>query len=151
MANIREPIYAALFTLLQTMIINGMPTPSFSRRFQSWDVVDVVACPYVIQQQFDEDAQQQAKQMMGLTLWESTVNVWIYFDASNPSAIPDQTYNNIMDALETALKPSSPTRKQTLGGLVINTWIEGKTLYSDGAQDGKAVILAQVKVLRQGM
>jgi hypothetical protein len=151
MANIREPIYAALFDLIQTMNINDMPTPSFSRRYQSWDVVDVVACPYVIQQQFDEDAQQETKQVFGLTMWESTVNIWIYFDASNPSAIPDQTYNNIMDALETALKPLPPTRKQTLGGLVINTWIEGKTLYSDGAQDGKAVILAQVKVLRNGL
>ena len=151
MANIREPIYATLFDLIQTMDIADMPTPSFSRRYQSWDVVDVVACPYVIQQQFDEDAQQETKQVFGLTMWESTVNIWIYFDASNPSAIPDQTYNNIMDALETALAPPPPTRKQTLGGLVINTWIEGKTLYSDGAQDGKAVILAQIKMLRKGL
>jgi hypothetical protein len=145
---IREPIYAALFKLLQTITIEGMATPAFSRRFQHWENVDVVACPVVYQQQYEENAQQQN---MGLTSWENVVNVWVYFDASNPSAIPDQTYNNIMDALERALTPPPPQRKQTLGGLVTHAWIDGKVLYSDGAQDGKAVFIIPVKILKQGL
>lgn len=145
---IREPIYAALFTLIQKMKIEGMATPSFSRRYQHWDQVDVMAAPAIFQQQYEEEAQQQE---MGLTKWQNTVNLWIYFDASNNNAIPDQTYNNIMDAVEAVLTPPPPQRKQTLGGLVTHVWIDGKVPYSDGALDNKAVFLVQIKVLKQGL
>lgn len=150
----RQPIYDALYALVQkTMLTVPLPNgsekiPSFSNRFTHWSQVSVAQMPAVNMQQYEEEADQVNN--MGLTRWRSTVNVWIYFNASNPQALPDQTYNAVLDALETALKPSPTTGRQSLGGLVTHTWIDGKVPYSDGALDHKAVILVQIKILWGG-
>ena len=56
----------------------------------------------------------------------------------------------IVDALEGAFKPSPVTGRQTLNDTVTHAWVDGKVLYSDGALDRKAVILAQIHLLWSG-
>lgn len=150
MANQREAIYEALFTLLQTTAPSLIEIPTFSRRFQHWEKVPINQMPALFMQQYEEEAT-QLPDAMALTKWVSTVNVWMYFNATNPTALPDQTYNNLLDGLELALKPPpGQSGRQTLGGLVTHVWISGKIPYSDGALDRKAVILVQLKVMWNG-
>lgn len=144
----REQIYSALFTQLQTMAPSLISIPTFSRRFTHWSQVPPNLLPACFQQQYEETSDQQGN--MGLTRWHSIVNVWFYYSAMNTNALPDQTYNNVIDALEAALKPPTPSGKQTLGGVVTHAWLDGKIPYSDGATDKKAVILAQIHLLWSG-
>ena len=151
MAISRENIYAACFTQLQQLaqiILSTVPVPLFSRRFKHWSQVPINLMPACYMQQYEETADQQSN--MGLTRWHSLVNMWFYFSAENYNALPDQTYNAIVDALEGAFKPSPVTGRQTLNDTVTHAWVDGKVLYSDGALDRKAVILAQIHLLWSG-
>jgi hypothetical protein len=148
----REPIYAALYALLQTAAPQGFTINTFSRRFQSWDSTNLPQLPALFMQEYEETADQDSgdPSAMGLYRWISTVNVWIYFSAQNPNALPDQVFNALVDSMETVMQPSPQTGRQTLGGLVTHAWIDGRIMYSDGALDKKAVILLQVKILWGG-
>lgn len=144
----RENIYEACFQQIQTTSPSLIQIPLFSRRFKHWDKVDLRFFPACYMQQYEETGDQENN--MGLTRWKSTVNVWFYFNAINPNNFPDETYNNLIDALEVAFKPSPVTGRLTLGGLVTHCWLDGKIYYSDGALDHKAVILAQIHLLWNG-
>ena len=147
----RSDIYDACFNPLQTMapfLPGTTKNPEFSRRFKHWSQVPINLFPACFMQQYEETADQS--QAMGLTRWHSLVNVWFYFNAQNYNALPDDTFNSILDSLEAAFKPPTPNGLQTLGGTVTHAWVDGKVMYSDGALDHKAVIVAQIHLLWGG-
>lgn len=62
--------------------------------------------PALFMQQFEEQADQED---MGLYRWNSTVNVWLYFAANNPNAVPHQVYNALVDSIEEVMQPEPQT------------------------------------------
>jgi len=79
-----------------------------------------------------------------------TVHLVIYTDSSNPDVPGSIEQNNILDAIEAALKPIGAdivTGRQTLGGLVSHCYISSVDLRDPGDLDGTGILIIAVQVL----
>jgi hypothetical protein len=137
----REPIYKALFKLLSN--IDGLVTTS--RILAHWDDVSPNMQPAL----YMCNDTQQAEQITGFpTKYLLGAKVWIYAHRDTADEVPSAQINNILDALDEALKPvSSPTYKQTLGGLVEHCWISGAIETDEGTLGNQAVAIVPIQML----
>ena len=144
----RETVYTRLFNLIATTPVPGGGTWNLKgRRVLDWDDVPPASQPAIFLHQTTQTADQN--QAMFLTKWELNALVWIYFrtDASKDQATnPDTAVNAYLDAFEATIDPV-PGRKQTLGGLVENCWINGVCLSNSGVDDGQGVIMIPLTLL----
>lgn len=137
----RETIYKALFARLEA--IDGIQT--CSRILQHWDDVSPNMQPAIYMAQDT----QLAEQVTGFpTKYLLGAKVWIYAHRDTGEVVPSAQVNNILDALDEALKPApSPTNKQTLGGLVEHCWISGAIETDEGTLGNQAVAIVPIQML----
>ena len=148
MRNSRESIYNALLALLKTTLTAG-PNPqvqTFSRVWRPHTDYSAAQLPAVV---LDERKEKSTVEKLGAApLYHLFVDLWIYQAAPTVSQVPGQettipmtAINNLIDMLDgsqsalssvpqppLAQPPFNGTGNQTLGGLVIHSWIEGDIL-----------------------
>ena len=140
----REPVYAALFALLQEA--GGFATAS--RRLRHWSDVAAIEQPALFLAQKSETAEQRR----GLpTRWACDVDIYLYCHAPDARTSPATILNPLLDAVEAALAPVSQDlvlrNAQTLGGLAYQAWINGKIETDEGTLGDQAVAIVPVRVL----
>ena len=139
----REPIYAALFALVQS-------TASFvtvSRRLRHWSDVAAAEQPALFQIQKSEAAEERRPLPVK---WRVSVDLYLYAHAPDELTPPATVLNPLLDALEAALAPDPVSHVQTLGGLVQHCWIAGRIQTDEGVLGGQSVAIVPVEILVSG-
>lgn len=136
----REPIYAALFVLLQ-----GIPgIVSASRKLKHWNDVPKVDQPALFMAQGGQTAQAVTGQP---TKWVLNLKIYLYVNTSDPTQSPAEIMNPLLDAICNALEPSPAVGKQTLGGLAHYCRIDGGIETDEGTLGDQAVAIIPVEIL----
>ena len=79
---------------------------------------------------------------------ELMVSAVFYNDVgANENAIPSTVINAALDALDAALKPTTPSGLCTLGGLVESAQISGKVERVHGAKTGRSLASVPIKIV----
>lgn len=116
---------------------------TFSRRFQFWD--QVTEQPALFLRDADEELSYPNTVLQEQIM---KAEIWIYSNAGqNPDLAPAAALNNLLDAVQAAFAPDSPTRQFTLGGLVAWCRMVGKIEKSPGDLDGQAIAVADVEII----
>lgn len=136
----REAALSALLTLL-TGAYAWANTPT--RRLSMWDKVPKEQQPALFQ--FEGDAQPYRWSQYALPIREISVQLFVYVDSSDPTAVPAQQISAIMDALDAALLTKTG-QKQTLGGTCDWCRIDGIVTPDPGDIDGQGLILVPIKI-----
>jgi hypothetical protein len=130
----RETIFEALLAQVATAAFaNGAPAlQTASRKFVDW-----TQCPpgdqpaAFLVHGFEHASQGRAT---GQTSWRVKAVLFVYCQHSSDSqAIPGQQLNEVLDAIENALKPPPWDDRQTLGGIVAHAFIDGEIPISEGS------------------
>ncbi|MGH6990168.1 MAG: hypothetical protein ACREFD_14675 [Stellaceae bacterium] len=140
----REPIYGALFALIQSAA--GFATAS--RRLRHWSDVAAIEQPALFMVQKSETAEQQR----GLPAkWSCDVDLYLYCHAPDETSAPTTILNPLLDAVEAALMPLSgedlAINTRTLGGLAYRAFINGKIETDEGTLGGQSVAIVPVRIL----
>jgi hypothetical protein len=136
----REPIYAALFATLSA----AAPFVTSSRRLRHWSDVGPAEQPSLFLVQKSETAQRHK----GLPpKWILAIDLFVYARAPDDVTSAATVLNPLIDAIESALAPATPTATQTLGGLVEHAWIAGKIETDEGVLGGQAVAIVPIEIL----
>ncbi|HXS41985.1 MAG TPA: hypothetical protein VN766_17480 [Stellaceae bacterium] len=140
---IREPIYAALFALLQS----AAPFVTASRRLRHWSDVGAAEQPALFMIQKSEAAEERRPLPIK---WRASVELYLYAQAPDEATPPSMVMNPLLDALEAALAPDPASHVQTLGGLVQHCWIAGRITTDEGVLGGQSVAIVPVEILVSG-
>jgi hypothetical protein len=138
----REPIYSALFNLLQS----AYAWKKSSRILEHWSDVDRFNQPCMFMTQNGEQAVIQTRQP---TVWVLNVRVFVYahsqtFNGETPSII----LNTLLDVIDSKMKPAYAAQDtQTLGGLVHYARIEGNIETDEGYLGEQAVAIIPITML----
>ena len=152
----REDIFSALFALISTgeglagtiAWGAGESLAYTSRRVKLWD--DLPSQPALCQAEHDETYAQATRLPFKRTL---TASWLIYHRAGgDPSVVPAQTSNAILDAVEALFSPAPtdpgwPDQRLTLGGRVHHCFISGRVFKDPGDLDGQALIIVPITIL----
>lgn len=145
----RESILEALLTVISTATISSQPAfKTISRKFQMWDQVPVGLQPACFLRQLPGRVDQ--REDFGLNRWELRCGIWIYAKYSPATGtIPAVLLNNLIDAVEKAILPSPAFPMQTLGGLVVNCWLNGDVIIDEGnlPNDDQAIAMLPCTIL----
>jgi hypothetical protein len=141
----REAIMQALFTLVS----GAYPFATTSRRLKLWDNVAPGDMPALFQfEGGQDDALYEEDLLLRRTL---KARLFIYVDAKDESIVGASAINAILDALDSALAPSSfadqLANRQTLGGLVSSARIQGPVLKDPGDLDGIGLIVVPITIV----
>lgn len=134
----REPIYAALFSLLS----NSASFNTKSRRLKMWPDVNKADQPAIFQIQKNEQAVTVTNMP---TRWTLKVDVYLYANTSDHTQSPSQILNPLLDAITAALKPAG--ENQTLGGLVSYCRIAGAIETDEGVLGDQSVAIIPIEIL----
>lgn len=139
----REPIYAALFGLLET----AADFTVAERRLRHWSSVSPAEQPALFMAQKTELA--SVKALGAATVWTLAVDVYVYVHSSDPYLAPASVLNPLIDAVEAALAPSAATGLQDLGlpAMVQHAYISGKVETDEGVLGDQAVAVVPVEIL----
>lgn len=114
----RQPIYDAIFDILQSMGDLGLNI-YYGRRLLTADNQPI---PAVILRSFSEDTRRQQYGIPRITTFSA--NLFIYTrDSEDPAVNPENQLFTILNAIEETLYPGPGLELQTLGGLVRDVWI----------------------------
>lgn len=137
----REQIMQSLFNLVSGAA--GFVTTG--RRLKLWTDVAANAKPALFMYEPD-DMYSLGNQYTQVV--EMNVDLFIYTAPGMDSGVtPVSIMNPLLDAIDTALKPSPINNRQTLGGLVSHCWIDGKVMKDPGDIDGDGIAVIPVKIL----
>jgi len=138
----REAIYQALFALLE----GCAPFKTTSRRVKLWTDVNPGEKPALFLAQRNQSyAQGSTATPQAVTL---KADIYVYTNVGkDPNTVPATQLNDILDAVDNALKGDAMTGNQTLGGKVHHCWIEGDIMIDPGDLDGDGVAVIPVKIL----
>jgi len=146
----REPIFAALFALGQTIRWTDprtQATVSFgysNRRIQTSDQIPGELTPALLQGVGPEDF----KAAPGLPAKRILSANWlIYYKPYLTPVTTDPLTNAILDGVEAVFVPDSVSGDVTLGGLVAHAWIEGEVFKAAGDLNDQAMIVVPIKLL----
>ena len=139
----REPIYAALFALIQS----AAPFVTTSRRLRHWSDVAAAEQPALFMIQKSETAEERRPLPIK---WRARVDLYLYAQAGGELTAPASVVNPLLDALEAALAPDPVSHVQTLGGLVQHCWIAGKIETDEGVLGGQTVAIVPIELLVSG-
>lgn len=134
-------------SLAPTAAAAGVPmTTGFlttGRRLIPWN--QVTSQPAMFLRDGDEELQYNDTL---LQLQEIEAEIWIYANAGqDPNAVPSTALNNLIDAIQCAVKPDMPgTYRFTLGGLVQWCRLQGRLLKDPGDTSGQAIALIPVVI-----
>jgi hypothetical protein len=139
----REPIYAALFGLLET----AADFTAVDRRLRHWSDVSPAEQPALFMAQKTELA--SVKTLGAPTVWTLAVDLYVYAHSSDPYLAPATVLNPLLDAVEAALAPSATTGIQDLGlpAMVQHAYISGKIETDEGVLGDQAVAIVPVEIL----
>lgn len=139
----RKAIFTALLALAQNVTWGaGEVFDETSRRFKMWDKAPARA---LYQVELDEEIRSQDGQLDRTTLRANWV---IYHRAGkDQSAVPADTTAEILDAIASAIHPTLPGARQTLGGLAYRVFISGKIIKAEGDLDGQTMIVVPITIL----
>lgn len=152
MALDREAIFAALFALTQNVTFGPSSSPivTRSRVIELPSEVSASQQPWLGQAEHTE----LVGQATGLPYRHVLHADWIAYHRAGdaPGAIPTQTNNWILQALEKALEPTvyDPgfvERRNTLQGLVHHCFIEGTVIRDPGDMDKQGLLIVPIKLL----
>lgn len=155
----REPIYAALFALIQANTTYSpqveqpsqpaaqVPFTTYSRRLRIFDSVDLSEMPYCCLTTGNEEHETKLPGMRDLIRIKP--QIFIYLPTPDPT-VPGTIWNPIMDQLQ-SLFPSATQDpqlgKQTLNGLVQHVIIKGEVKVFEGTLDNKLVGIVPLEIL----
>lgn len=149
----REPIYQAVFAFFAALTLPTVPvpTPAFklaTRQLKHWDDVAGEDTPALLMQQRRESANRRK----GLpTIWTCDITLFLYVTTNantDPTQIPAQILNPLLDAIEAALVVDDPINNAcTLGGLVSHCAIQGAIESFDGDLGDEAVVTVPIQFL----
>src|SRR5690348_10408070 len=118
----REQIMQALFNLVSGAA--GFVTTG--RRLKLWNKLSASETPALFMYERD-DVYTLGNQYLQVV--EMNVDLFVYTKPGMGSGVtPVSIMNPLLDAIDTALKPSPVNNRQTLGGLVSHCWIDGKVM-----------------------
>jgi hypothetical protein len=139
----REPIYAALFGLLET----AAHFTVVDRRLRHWNDVSPAEQPALFMAQRNELA--SVKTLGAPTVWTLVVDLYVYVHSSDPYVAPATVLNPLIDAVEAALAPSAATGVRDLGlpATVQHAYISGKVETDEGVLGDQAVAIVPVEIL----
>jgi hypothetical protein len=140
---IREPIYAALFTL----VAGAASFVTISRRLRHWSDIGAAEQPALFMIQKSENAEERRPLPVK---WRASVDLYLYVQAPDELTSPATVLNPLLDAVEAALAPDPVGHVQTLGGLVSHCWIAGRIQTDEGVLGGQAVAIVPVEILVSG-
>ena len=139
----REPIYAALFGLIETAADFAV----VDRRLRHWSDVSPAEQPALFMAQKTELA--NVKTLGAPTVWTLAVDLYLYAHSSDPYLAPATVLNPLVDAVEAALAPSATTGLQDLGlpASVQHAYINGKIETDEGVLGDQAVAIVPLEIL----
>ena len=139
----REPIYAALFELVES----AAAFVTAERRLRHWSDVAPPEQPALFMTQKSETA---AVKALGAPLvWTLTVELYLYAHSSDPRLSPATVLNPLIDAVEAALAPAPTTGLQNLGlaAMVQHAMIAGKIETEEGVLGDQAIAIIPIEIL----
>jgi hypothetical protein len=139
----REPIYAALFELIES----AAAFVTAERRLRHWSDVAPAEQPALFQSQKSEVG---AVKVLGApTVWTLNVELYLYTHSSDPYQTPVTLLNPLVDAVEAALAPAATTGVQDLGlpAMVQHAYIAGKIETDEGVLGDQAIAIIPVEIL----
>lgn len=146
----REQIYAAMFSLMQTSPFTAPLFKTYTRRLRSWQQVASEEKPLLAQLQADEEP--VSDRMPFPYNVRMKVEEYVFVDQNDEEEYLAPLLNNLVDAVESAIKPVGALEFQTLSnltdpdaGIVYNVRWKG-TSYHDGllGVHGYAVVLVEI-------
>lgn len=126
-----DPIYAALFTLLSGAA--GFVTTS--RQLQHWADLPSEKQPALF---LPIGVETSKKQIGQPARWMIDVWCWVYAQAPDDVTAASTVMNPLLAAIRTVMETPDASgigaaqRRRTLGGIVLDTWIEGKIITDEG-------------------
>lgn len=145
----REPIYQAVYQFFANLTAGNAPLFRTSTRHTvSWDKLAPEETPALLFKQHGEEARRRT----GFpTIWTLRPVLMLYAHTgaqSDPSIIPGQILNPLLDAIEQALDVLDPkTGKCTLNGLVSHCAIVGTIDMIEGTLGNEAVAVIPLEIL----
>jgi hypothetical protein len=146
----REPIFAALFALGQTITWTDPETQVSqgfgysNRRIQTSDQIPAELTPALLQGVGPEEFKVSPGLPPKRTL---SANWLIYYKPRLSPLTTDPLTNAILDGVEAVFVPDSLSGTVTLGGLVAHAWIEGEVFKAAGDLNDQAMIVVPIKLL----
>jgi len=139
----REPVFAALFSLLQS----ATAFTTSSRRLVN--VQDLAA------EAFPAAYQLQGKQIVKKTvitppIYEMEATWIIYAFSNDPNIAPSTVLNPLVDAVLKVLIPAPLSNALTLGGLVTQCAVSGDIEIFEGVLGDRAVAVIPLQILAPG-
>ena len=141
----RVTIVSALFTLLQGVMNFKLK----SQRYIPWDQLSpATQFPGLMLWEDGDRYEWRADLLARITLRTKAI---IFMSASADLTVaPVQDIDNLLDAIDAALAPSTGmdkvTGRQTLGNLVYNCRIEGEVVKASGDLDGISLLVVPINI-----
>jgi hypothetical protein len=145
----REPIYAAAYAFFAGLTAGGSPLfKTATRKGADWEKVAAEDSPALLFVQRDELAERKKGLPTKWTL-KPELLVFVHTGAqTDPSVIPSQIINPLLDAIEASLTVDDPFNNAcTLGGLVSHCAINGVIEIVEGSLGDEAVVRIPLDIL----
>jgi hypothetical protein len=138
----RNAIFGALFALTDITWGSSQTFAERGRRLKPWDKAP---SPALYQMEGNETILSRDGQLDKRTLRAN----WIIYHrgGKEQSSTPSDLSNDILDALETALRPPMANARQTLGGLAYRVFIDGQIHKDNGDLDGQALLIVPITII----
>ncbi len=146
MTSQRELIYATLFAQLQSALMAPTgPFKTVSRRWQDPSQISPADRPALYQVQKDELAKTS---VIGVpVLWKIGLDLVVYTAGdAEPNVVQSTELNNLLDAVEAALRSATPGLAQSLGRNVTYCRIEGKLEIVENVQGAMAMAVVPILI-----
>jgi hypothetical protein len=128
---LREPIYTALWTLIQAAAATVVTFPTNLRYLKPLDAFNADQLPALLMIQHGEVREHKIKALP--VKRKMTCSILLYVLTPDPTqTLPATLINNVMDAFDTALEGPNRNAAQTLGGLVEHVYFEGDVVIMEG-------------------
>ena len=139
----REPIYAALFTL----VAGAANFVTAERLWRHWSELTPAEQPALFMLQKSELA--TVPTLAAPTVWTLAVELYLYAHSSDPYAPPATILNPLVDSVEAALSAPPVPGLQDLGlpAMVQHAYIAGKIETDEGVLRDQAVAIIPVEIL----
>src|SRR5438067_13862673 len=140
---VREPIYAALFALIES----AAPFVTAERRLRHWSDVAPAEQPALFMAQKSETA--AIKALGAPTVWTLHAELYLYAHSSDPRLSPATVLNPLIGAVDAALAPVLTTGVLDLGlpGMVQHAFIAGRIDTDEGTLGDQTVAIIPVEIL----